>query len=528
MTSATVSPPSATGDFADARARAVLITCLACGLTTLLDTAIVNVSLPALRHTLGASAAESQWILASYSLTFGLALVPSGRLGDLLGRRRLVIFGLMLFGGMALLTGFAVAPWMVIVARLGQGAGGGTISAQVLGLVQDAFTDGRRARALGYYTVVSSVAGMLGPILAGTAIAVAGDQRGWRIGALLTCPLAFATATYASRRLPTDRRRVDGASRPAVDIVGLGVLALATVLTVVAFVWPDLETGDSAKALVGAGAALGAFAWWERRRDARGQAALIPATLRRVRGFTRGTAAAMCWFGASLAQSTLITLYLIESLGIAPLGAALISLAGPAGMALTAWRSWRFLARFGRRGLTAALLAQAAVLVVVVVTARFVDGVALLVVLIPFQFVAGLANGCFEAPNRTLTLADVPPASGGVAAGVLQLAQRMAATVCIAVATAGVFDQTDVATSEAFRRGLTVCAGLLVVAALLVPPTVEAARSGRRGRGGAEASSWDDPVQSAAAAGGSIEEVRDDRRRRPARRLGRQRRPLAG
>lgn len=443
----------------------VLVVCLACGFTTLLDSAVVNIAVPSLRASLHASAAESQWILASYSLTFGLALVPAGRLGDLLGRRTLLLAGVGVFAVMSLLSGLAVEPWMVIVARLTQGAGAGTISSQVLGLIQDTFSDTRRAKALGYYSVVTSLSGIAGPLLAGGAILWLGDDQGWRVALLLCLPVAAATFLYGWRRLPAPPPRPVGERRPPLDLVALGLLAVATLLLVWPFIGGSSGLGSIAP-YVGAAALVGAgFVAWERHRDAAGRPALLPGPLRRARLFTLGTAVAMFWFASALGQMTVISLYLIESLGIEPLAVAAISLGSSFGMGIASFHAWRFVARFGRRGVTACMVVAAVAILAVVAATFFVDGRALIGVIVPFQFVSGLASGCFEAPNRTLTLAHTPPGSNGVAAGILQLSQRLASVISIAAVTAWSFTADGSSGSAPIRNGLLLCAALTVTAA---------------------------------------------------------------
>src|SRR5436309_8452055 len=103
-------------------ARRVVLVCLAAGATTLLDQAVLNIAVPSMRHSLGAGAADVQWIVAGYSLAFGLALVPGGSLGDLYGRKRFFLAGVAVF----LLAGVAAAtgggPGAVLAARLVPGA----------------------------------------------------------------------------------------------------------------------------------------------------------------------------------------------------------------------------------------------------------------------------------------------------------------------------------------------------------------------------------------------------------------------
>src|SRR3954471_3223067 len=137
----------------DRAARRVLLVCMAAGATTLLDQAVLNIAIPSMRHSLGAGAADIQWIVAGYSLAFGLALVPGGSLGDLHGRKRLFIAGVAVF----LLAGVTAAtgggPGTLIGARLVQGAAAGIVNSQVIGTIQDVFHGVDRGRALGLYAV---------------------------------------------------------------------------------------------------------------------------------------------------------------------------------------------------------------------------------------------------------------------------------------------------------------------------------------------------------------------------------------
>jgi len=187
-------------------ARRVLAVCLAAGATTLLDQAVLNIAVPSLRQSLGAAPADVQWIVAGYSLAFGLALVPGGSLGDLYGRKWLFVAGVAVFllAGVAAATG--TAPGTVIGARLVQGAAAGVVNSQVIGIIQDVFRGADRGRALGLYAVTGGVAAALGPPLGGALVAALGPGAGWRCCLLLSAPCAVATLTLAVRRLPPPRR----------------------------------------------------------------------------------------------------------------------------------------------------------------------------------------------------------------------------------------------------------------------------------------------------------------------------------
>jgi MFS family permease len=144
MTRATEQAPPEAAD--PKRWRALAVTQVA-GFMSLLDVSIVNVALPSIQRGLGASAETVQWVVSGYALTFGLALVPAGRLGDTLGRRRMFLIALTAFVVTSALSGAAPTAELLIVARLLQGVAGGMLVPQNSGLIQDLFRGAERGRA---------------------------------------------------------------------------------------------------------------------------------------------------------------------------------------------------------------------------------------------------------------------------------------------------------------------------------------------------------------------------------------------
>ncbi|MGN6218323.1 MAG: MFS transporter [Microbacterium sp.] len=187
------------------RARPALWACLAAGFATLFDATVITYAAPAVSSSLGGSTAGVQWLLASFSLTFGLGLIPSGRLGDVYGRRRLFLAGLAVFlaGGAAAVTAPTVA--VLVAARFVQGLGAGIISAQVLGVIQDLFAGAARLRALAAYTAVGGLAGVLGPVLAAVLLGAVGADTAWRL--VLLTPLPLIVAAFVLGWLRRCRRR---------------------------------------------------------------------------------------------------------------------------------------------------------------------------------------------------------------------------------------------------------------------------------------------------------------------------------
>ncbi len=442
---------------AEIKRRPVLLACLAAGFATLVDSSLLGIVTPSLRESLGVSTSATQWILSSYSLTFGLALVPAGRLGDVFGRRQLFLGGVLVFALMSLVGGLAPAPWEIILARLLQGLGAGVISAQVLGLIQDLFDGPARARALGAYGVAGGLSGLVGPLLGAALVTLTPVGIGWRLALVANVPFAAVAFGLGVRYLPRTADRRTGVS---LDPLGLTILGGATILVLLPIIWAG---GSATILLVGAALCLTLFLWWERRYSAAGRTPVLLPALARSAAYLRGTLVAMFWFGAVLAQSTILTLYIIAGLGEPALVAALVVVPRSVGMIATSAVSWRLLRRFGRLTVSAGLAVQLAGSLIIALGTIHLAPLPFLWSLAMIEFVMGAAHGASEAPNRALTLSSVPTSASGLAAGFLQLSQRLTATITIAAAT-GIFLAADPA---AGAQASAVSHGLILTVALL-------------------------------------------------------------
>ena len=458
----------------DTSARAGLWLCLGAGFITLLDQSVFVLAVPAMTAGLGADTAQVQWILASYSLAFGAALVPAGRLGDVLGRRALFMAGIAVFGAFSLMGGLASDPALVIAARLLQGLGAGTLNPQVLGLLQDLFSGTCRAKALGYYAAAGGFAAVCGPLLGGLVLSAAGDTAGWRVLFLINVPLVVLLVPLAFRFLPARPGRDHRAGPASVD--GVGALLLGAV--VVAFLLPTVHgSPESAPAWLAAGAAvLLCFAGWELLYHRRGRTPLLSAGLARSKGYLLGTVVALCQFGVGAAMSAVTAFYFLSGSGLAPLAAAGVLAPQAAGMLLASGSSWRFVARFGRAGIVFALAASLATLLAKDFAVQHLDHSAAALAVAAVGLVQGAATGLVVAPNQALTLAHAPAGTAGVAAGFYQLSQRFSAALCSA-AVAGLFLHTgpglagvsgamavDGGYRGAFHNGILLCSTLTAVA----------------------------------------------------------------
>src|SRR5215469_11944834 len=234
-------------------------------LMVVLDATIVNVALPHIQRALGFSGSGLEWVVNAYALTFGGLLLLGGRAGDLLGRRRMFIAGLLVFSAASLAGGFATSPAFLLAARAVQGAGGALVAPAALSLITTTFAEGPpRTRALGVYAAMSIAGGAIGLIGGGVLTTYAS----WRWVLFVNVPIGAAVALAASRVLAeTPRRRgrfdLPGALAGTAGIAALvyGLVSAATSPNGVSH-WGDAKVVAS---LAAAAVLLAAFALIETR-----------------------------------------------------------------------------------------------------------------------------------------------------------------------------------------------------------------------------------------------------------------------
>ncbi|MFI2204180.1 MFS transporter [Streptomyces sp. NPDC020192] len=448
----------------DRAARRVLTVCLAAGVTTLLDQSVLNIAVPALTRSLSAGATDVQWIVAGYSLSFGLVLVPGGSLGDVRGRKPLFLLGLSVFVLCGLVAATGTAPATVVVARLVQGAGAGLVNSQVIGTLQDVFQGVDRARALGLYAVTGGVAAALGPALGGALVAWCGPDTGWRVCLLLSTPCGLVTLWLAVRRLPPARR---AAPAGGLDLWGIGCVAALTLSLMLPFIRPP-GSGRAALlwalAAAGAAGALALGQWWRVRR---GRTPLVHPSLVRSAPYALGTAVAMAQFGSSLAAGLVLTLFLQSGLGLSAPATAAVTLPSAVAMVVASAVAWRVVRRLGERTVTAGLVLGVLALLAAALATAVLPAAALPYALALAQLGSGAASGLTVSPNQARVLQRAPAEAAGVAGGILQMAQRVAAAVCLS-AVSGIYLRGAPGTAgpprTAYTEAVLVCAGLLTAA----------------------------------------------------------------
>ncbi|SNS17731.1 drug resistance transporter, EmrB/QacA subfamily [Geodermatophilus pulveris] len=475
------------GDQPDPRRWHALGVTLVAGFMSLLDVSIVSVALPTLQRDLGASPAAVQWVVSGYALTFALMLVPAGRLGDALGRRRMFLIGMAAFVLFSAAAGAAPSVGLLITARLAQGLAAGVLAPQNSGLIQQLFRGGERGRAFGAFGAVVGISTAVGPVLGGLLLQVAD----WRWIFWVNVPIGVVAFVLAWRLLPrSGSGRRGGIDGGGVLLLGAGSLALLLPLV-------QAESGGLTRLwwLFPAGAlvlaAFVAWEWWEVRRGR--DPVFDPRLVTRTRGYGLGAALGTVYFVGFSGIWLVFALFFQTGLGLTPLESGLAVTPFALGSAVAAVVAGRLVERVGRLLTVLGLLGVLAGLGATVAVLLLVPQDAVPWAVAPALLVGGLGGGFVISPNITMTLRDIPVRMAGAAGGGLQTAQRFGATIGTA-ALPGLFYVVLAATGQDYP--LAAAAGLGValvgIAGALALAVVDLRRTRREAAAEREADDHDD------------------------------------
>jgi EmrB/QacA subfamily drug resistance transporter len=472
---------SAAPEAADPKRWRVLAVTQAAGFMSLLDVSIVNVALPSIQRDLGASPATVQWVVSGYALAFGLALVPAGRLGDTLGRRRMFLIALSAFVATSALSGAAPTVGLLIGARLLQGVAGGMLAPQNSGLIQDLFRGADRGRAFGILGATIGLSTAAGPVVGGLILAAFTGPDGWRWVFYVNVPIGLVALVLAARLVPST---AGGGSRGAqLDLVGsllLGGGVLSLLLPLV-----QAETGGPSRLwwlFAVAVLLLATFVWWEVRTQRRGGQPLLDPRLTRTSGYVAGLGIGLVYFMGFTGIWLVFALFFQDGLGYSPLRSGLAVTPFALGVAASAVIAGRLVAGLGRWLTVSGLAVVAVGLAAAALVLRYVGGDAAAWATAGPLLVGGLGGGMVTSPNITLTLQSVPVRMAGAAGGALQTAQRIGSAVGTAT-LAGVFYAVLASTGRDYPTAVSdtlLCASGIMLLALLLA-VVELVR--RRSRG---------------------------------------------
>lgn len=431
-------------------------------LLSALGTSIANVGLPTLAQAFGASFQQVQWVVLAYLLAIATLVVGAGRLGDVIGRRRLLLAGIALFTTASVLCGAAPTLWLLIAARAAQGMGAAVMMALTMAFVADAVPPTGTGRAMGLLGTTSALGTALGPSLGGVLIAWAG----WPAIFFINLPLGLLTWLLAYRHLPADHRkpRVGG-----IDLDAAGTLLLAIALAAYALAM-TMGRGSfgvlNLALLLAAGCAAGLFVYVETK------AASPMIRLAMLATPVLGAGLAMSALVATVVMATLVVgpFYLAGALSLDAARVGLVMSSGPIVAALAGVPSGRLVDRFGaRRTGIAGLIGMA-------------FGCGALRMLPGSLGIPGYGGplavitagyALFQAANNTAVMTDVQPGDRGVVSGLLNLSRNlglitgasvMGAVFAFGTSTASTTFAHAGAVAAGMRLTFAVAAGLVLLA----------------------------------------------------------------
>jgi EmrB/QacA subfamily drug resistance transporter len=444
-----------------------------------LDIAIVNVALPSIQTDLGFSQENLQWVISAYALFFGGFLLLGGRTADIVGRRRLFVIGLVVFGAASLLSGLAWSDSALIVARAVQGLGAAMITPAALAILMTTFQEGReRNTALGVWGAVGAFGAVAGVLLGG----ILTDLLSWEWIFFINVPVALAAVALTPLLLAESRDTgVRSFDAPGAVLVTSGMVTLVYTIT------QANQYGWGSVATIGlfslAAVLLAAFAVWE----ARVKEPLMPFSIFRIRTVAAANISGLILGTVSFSMFLMLTLYMQQVLGYSPLktGVAYLAVAGTAIIWSTV--AAQLVTRIGVKPvivagmafLTAGLVYFTQVSVGGTYVGDLLPGFLLIAVGLGFSFV----------PISIAALAGVQASEAGLASGLFNTSQQIggalgiAALSAIATSTteAGVASGTPVpvALTDGFENafiwgGIIAAVGILVGLVLVRQSDLEA------------------------------------------------------
>jgi EmrB/QacA subfamily drug resistance transporter len=446
-------------------------------LMIVLDATIVNVALPSIQDDLGFSQSDLAWVVNAYLIAFGGLLLLAGRLGDLIGQRRIFLIGLAVFTGASLLCALAQSQGLLIGARFVQGVGGALTSAVILGMIVTMFPEPReQAKAIGVYTFVAVAGGSIG-LLAGGVLTQAIN---WHWIFFVNLPVGLVTAVFAIRLVP-DREGIGltaGADLPGAALLTGGLmLGVYTILGVAEEGWGSSQT-------LALGAVSLALLVVFVARQARVENPLMPLRLFRSRNVA----------GANLVQALLVVgmfgmfflgaLYMQQILGYDALQVGLAYLPTTAVMGAM---SFRFTGQLNLRFGALATLVPAMVFVGagLLLLARTPVDANYAVDLLPAMILIGLGAGLGFPSLMTLAMSGATASDSGLASGLVNTSVQVGGAIGLAVLATFATERTEAlvadgesgaaALNSGYHLAYLIGAGLVIVA---IAVAVSVLRSG--------------------------------------------------
>jgi EmrB/QacA subfamily drug resistance transporter len=388
----------------------------------ILDLTVVNIALPSIAQGLHFSEPNLSWVLNAYTLTFGGLLLLGGRAGDILGRRRVFIAGIVLFTVASLAGGLATSAAWLLAARAAQGVGGAIASPAVLALIAASFSEGReRTRALSIYTAVAMGGGSLGLVLGG----VITEWVSWRWVLFINVPIGIVVALTAPRFLPESERQPG-----RFDLVG----ALTSTAGMTALVYGFIQAASNGwsdwkgvAAFAAAVVLLGAFLL----NESRARQPITPLRLFADRGRSGSYITRLLLVAGMFGMFYFLTQFVQEVLGFSPLFAGISFLPMTAALFGVSRLSPRLLARFGAKPLMVAGLLPA--VAGMAWLSRIAPGTGYVAGVLGPMLLLGIGMGVAFVPLTMASLAGVRPQDSGAASSMVNVTQQVGGSLGLAI-----------------------------------------------------------------------------------------------
>lgn len=399
----------------------------------ILDATIVNVAIPSIRESLGASYSAIQWIIAGYSLSFALFLITGGRLGDIVGYKTMFLIGIAGFTVASGLSGLATSTEMLIGSRLLQGLMAAMMVPQILSTIQIMYLTTRERQSISaFYGGIAGIATVLGPVIG--ALLITGNvwDLGWRTIFLVNLPVGVGAFILAWVYLPDAK-----SPHPLkIDVVGVVIVLIAMLMLMFPLIqgreldWPTWLIAMMAVSLP----VFVVFAFSQVWKDRRDSSPLVVPSLFRQRSFVAGIIMSLTFFSVVFGFFFIFTIYLQIGLGYSILKAGLTGIPFSLGVSLSAGLSGPLLVpRFGRKVISVGPVIMAAGYGLFLLTINHFGGDVTPWHFIPSLTMAGLGMGCVVAPIFAFILAEVPIRDAGSASGIVNTVQQIGGAIGVAV-----------------------------------------------------------------------------------------------
>jgi len=388
----------------------------------MLDNTVVNVALPSIQRDLHATLSGLEWTINAYTLTLAVLMVTGGRLGDIFGRRRMFLFGVVVFGLSSLIIGFAPNETVLVAFRAIQGVGAAFMMPATLSIITQAFPAEQRGMAIGTWAGVSAMALAIGPVLGGFLT----ESVSWRAIFFINPPIAviaIAVTLFATRE-----NRDETVGR-AVDYPGIVTLTLSLTALVLALIEGNSWHWGSPRILgLFASAVVGLFAFVQ--IEMRSRAPIVNFSFFRSRSFLGSNLVAFFVTFAMFSQFFFLTLYLQNVLHYSPLQAGIRFLPSTVLIIIAGPIAGRLADRIGPRPLITLglLIVSGALFIQSHITAHSGYGL-----LLPGFVMMGIGMGLVMSPMSTAAMNSVDRTKAGVASGTLSMNRMIGGTFGVAV-----------------------------------------------------------------------------------------------